>query len=314
MNNIKRYIITEENERFLEYMEDINATTILSEFLEDYEDYVSKGGKIGTQISDSYKEKWYPLISAEQLKNAYLEQMNKGKLYNYSKIVYQWFGIIMRNAARLIGNTELAGHSSSCYIDMDYFVYQYNSIVSKYGKKKAEKKIIDKYNQDSKQLNMYSDDEAYNDINNGSYEKENEPNKIQELEIGDVEEYPIKKEYEDESFTYGMEIEFEDGKTVDLIEYIYYIMGDWMEAPDGSDAYSDFGIDPLMEIIDEYDGSSTSPEECIVLINRALDITHCRGDMASMFIEGGTATLTKISNEAVLKNNRKMISEKYIFN
>lgn len=68
----------------------------------------------------------------------------------------------------------------------------------------------------------------------------------------------------------------------------------WAVLPDGSDAYSDYGLEPLYEICQEYD-ENKSPEEIIVLVNKALDITHCRGDLASAFIIGGAKTLSQIS-------------------
>lgn len=68
----------------------------------------------------------------------------------------------------------------------------------------------------------------------------------------------------------------------------------WSLLPDGSDAWSDFGLGPLEKICVEY-SENKSPEEVIVLINKALDITHQRGDLASMFIVGGSKTLTAIS-------------------
>ena len=71
---------------------------------------------------------------------------------------------------------------------------------------------------------------------------------------------------------------------------------DWIKLPDGSDAWSDYGLQPLEEICQEYN-ENMSPEEVIVLINRALDVTHQRGDLASAFIVGGSKTLSDISNK-----------------
>ena len=82
----------------------------------------------------------------------------------------------------------------------------------------------------------------------------------------------------------------------DMCEYLdnngFY---DWTKLPDGSDAWSDYGLQPLAEICQEYN-ENMSPEEVIVLINRALDVTHQRGDLASAFIVGGSKTLSEISN------------------
>lgn len=79
---------------------------------------------------------------------------------------------------------------------------------------------------------------------------------------------------------------------------------DMMTLPDGSDAWSDYGIRPLEEIIEQYD-ESLEPEKVLVLINRALDVTHQRGDLASAFIEGGRSTLSSISNNGYVNENIK---------
>lgn len=74
---------------------------------------------------------------------------------------------------------------------------------------------------------------------------------------------------------------------------------DWMTCPDGSDAWSDFGIEPIEKLLAEYRENS-SPEETIVIINKVLDVYHQRGDLASIFIEGGSKSLTSISEEQKL--------------
>jgi hypothetical protein len=90
---------------------------------------------------------------------------------------------------------------------------------------------------------------------------------------------------------------------------------DWTKLPDGSDAWSDYGLQPLMEICNEYD-DNMSPEEVIVLINRALDVVHCRGDLASAFINGGSKSLDFISNNTINEivnsiNNMLLTEETY---
>ena len=81
---------------------------------------------------------------------------------------------------------------------------------------------------------------------------------------------------------------------------------DKLKLPDGSDAWSDYGIGPLEELINQYNRNMKS-EEVLVLINKILDITHQRGDLASIFIEGGSKSLTKISY-----NENKEIKKIYI--
>ena len=69
----------------------------------------------------------------------------------------------------------------------------------------------------------------------------------------------------------------------------------WCKLPDGSDAWSDYGLKPLWNIITKID-DNTSKGEKLIAINRCLDVAHQRGDLASAFIEGGRQTCSQISN------------------
>ena len=85
---------------------------------------------------------------------------------------------------------------------------------------------------------------------------------------------------------------------------------DWCKLPDGSDAWSDYGLKPLWDILNEYQENMTA-EQVLVLVNRCLDVYHQRGDLASAFIEGGSSSLTKISNESVDLNETPISDEEY---
>ena len=86
---------------------------------------------------------------------------------------------------------------------------------------------------------------------------------------------------------------------------------DWMQMPDGSDAWSDYGIEPLWKIFEEY-SDDLPPEKVLVLVNRALDVYHQRGDMASIFIQGGSQALSRIAEEIERKGKKIYITEKQI--
>jgi hypothetical protein len=70
---------------------------------------------------------------------------------------------------------------------------------------------------------------------------------------------------------------------------------DWCKLPDGSDGWSDYGIGPIFKVIQEYN-QSMEGWQVLILINRVLDIAHCRGDLASAFIQGGSHSCDYISN------------------
>ena len=106
---------------------------------------------------------------------------------------------------------------------------------------------------------------------------------------------------EEDDFDEEEGVDDEEAATQYLEDNGYYSQ---MVLPDGSDAWSDYGIQPLESIIMEYD-ESLEPEKVLVLINRALDVTHQRGDLASAFIEGGWNTLTRISNGGYVNESIK---------
>jgi hypothetical protein len=64
----------------------------------------------------------------------------------------------------------------------------------------------------------------------------------------------------------------------------------------GHDLISDYALKPLLGIVQEM-WETDCPNKLLVLINRALDITHPRSDIAELFIIGGSDSLTKISNK-----------------
>lgn len=104
---------------------------------------------------------------------------------------------------------------------------------------------------------------------------------------------------------------------INIYDFCYKIgLYDWMIAPDGSDAWSDYGLNPIEKLISEYD-ENQSPEEVLVIINKILDIYHCRGDLASLFVNGGSKALTQVSNGMkeskiinITENQYKLIKNK----
>ena len=113
-----------------------------------------------------------------------------------------------------------------------------------------------------------------------------------------IETYP--EEFENSLKKFGGELN--DDNCYSILDDIG--LYDWMSMPDGSDAWSDYGLPKLEEIISEYDENMT-PEQTIVIINKALDCVHPRGDLSSIFIVGGAKTLSRISEN--VKRNKKIV-------
>ena len=301
---------------FYEYLDEYDVSYVFDSFLEN----------------PHGKQNWGVLINPTMYAKALKEFTKFGTLTNStfpSKYVYQWMGIIMRNTAILRANTEIAGHSSHFpYDEFEDFLYSYfgndRNIESDInGNVKIEitpreviticdgenplikEDAVDKYGQtyfpwitqsDANRLSAKSDIERmeakYGEIGK-HIEIYNQKNRRKKIEI----------DYKNSKFYWCMS-EFE------LLDEIG--MYDWMQMPDGSDAWSDFGIDPLLKIFREYN-EELPPSKVLVLVNRALDVYHQRGDMASIFIQGGSSSLSRIAEDIKREKGKKVyITEKQI--
>jgi hypothetical protein len=64
------------------------------------------------------------------------------------------------------------------------------------------------------------------------------------------------------------------------------------------DKFSDRALRPLQQIAMDLLAAITA-EEKLLLVDRALNIVHCRGDIAACFVEGGENTLNYLKNQGV---------------
>jgi len=68
---------------------------------------------------------------------------------------------------------------------------------------------------------------------------------------------------------------------------------DFLETPYGTPV-SDYGLDPLWKLALQLI-QVASPEEQLLLVDRMLNVVHQRGDLAGLFIEGGSQSLSQLS-------------------
>lgn len=273
------------------------------------------------------KENWGVLINPSMYQKALNEFMRFGKFVSFpTRYIYQWMGIIVKNTCILYANTQLAGHTSMYpYDEVEEFVMTY---------------LGDKYydmSHDELYIKLSEKDFLHICGNNGIYI--NESNGIHKdgqydlfMNQEEVDQYDKEKEeydklkiyrkYKEMADEYSSQMTNRYGIHTDKIDVnikdktIYRITGisdfldkiglyDWMQMPDGSDAWSDYGLKPITDLINQYN-DDMSPEEVIVLINKILDIYHQRGDLSSIFITGGLKSLNKISG-TMSETKRRMI-------
>ena len=112
----------------------------------------------------------------------------------------------------------------------------------------------------------------------------------------------------DGKFTDWKQKKYEETDEEDYLKkYKFYVCYEYMNEvfnlddllpkfSNGQDTISDYGLEPLEKLMKEMSEQDT-PEEIIVTLNKIMDVSHQRGDLAELFIEGGSKTLSYISNE-----------------
>jgi hypothetical protein len=240
-------------------------------------------------------------------------------------------GIIMRNTAILIANTNIAGHSSHFpYDDFEEFLQEYfgnnRDIDVKYhGTVKIEITPQEAISLSNEDINPLMTEEAVDKYGQtyfpwvtqsdaDRFAAQADINKMV-TNYGEIVEYI--EEYNNSHRREKITINQKNGKiywAMDIFDFIDKIgLFDWMMMPDGSDAWSDYGIDPLLKILEEYN-ENLPPEKVLVLVNRALDVYHQRGDMASIFIQGGSKALSRIAEEVERNTIKVYITEQQLIN
>ena len=292
-----------EESPFYKYLEEYDESYVLNKFAEN----------------PHGKQDWGVLINPSMYEKALQEFTQYGCFQRFpTKYIYQWMGIIMRNTAILIANTNLAGHSNSFsydtfldfietyYNDRNVFLDDNNDVWLEISGKEillfmSKNRVKFPINEENGIHKDGQYDLFMNQDQVDSYDKKKEELKQARLKTKRTASYNKKiqtaiNDINQDDCQYR--IESKDGRyylVSSMFDFLNDIgLYDWMVMPDGSEAWSDFGLEPLMEIIKEYN-SDLSPEKVIVIVNKALDVYHQRGDMSSIFVEGGTKALSKIS-------------------
>ena len=306
-----------EEHPYFEYLDEYDANFVFNEFLEN----------------PNGKQSWGVLINPDMYSKALSEFTKYGKLTNFPvKYIYQWMGIIMRNTAILKANTSIAGHSQWFpEEEFEDFVISYfnnsreveaanhdeikvelspNDVMKLYNDEfNALNEAVDKYGQ------TYFPWMSQDDVDRVVAQQDLARQKAKfEQVYGDVERYI--EEFNKKSRLHGkIEIDYNTNKlywVVDSMNFLDLIgFYDWMMMPDGSDAFSDFGIEPLERILSEYN-EDLPAEKVLVIVNKALDVYHQRGDMASIFVVGGSKALNQIAEEIKKSGKKVYITEEQL--
>ena len=299
---------------FYDYLEDYDANYVFNEFLSNHNE----------------KQSWGVLINPNMYAKALREFTQYGRLVKFPpRYVYQWMGIIMKNTAILKANTDIAGHSQWFpYDEFENFINSYFKNNREIGINGDDVKIelspedviklceedfstlneaVDKYGQ------TYFPWISQSDADRMAARQDLERKKAKFSQIyGNIEEY-VAEFNKKSNYKGKIEIDYNTTKLFWLVGHLNFfdLIGfyDWMQMPDGSGAFSDFGIAPLEKILSEYN-ENLSPEKVLVIVNKALDVYHQRGDMASIFVTGGSSALSRIAEHKKRNPKKVYITEK----
>jgi len=83
-------------------------------------------------------------------------------------------------------------------------------------------------------------------------------------------------------------------QTMDSIWEGDYDFGDYIEGPNGQSRISDYGLEPLVNLLAQL-RKEQDYEKKLPIMDKMLNVVHQRSDIAEMFIEGGSNSLSKLS-------------------
>lgn len=90
-----------------------------------------------------------------------------------------------------------------------------------------------------------------------------------------------------------------DGDDDDRVPELQESFTDWaVDLPDGGWRISDYAVPKLLDALALAVEAKTA-EEKLPYLDIALNVVHCRSDLASWFVEGGSSTLVGISGEGL---------------
>lgn len=117
------------------------------------------------------------------------------------------------------------------------------------------------------------------------------------------------KEHEDDAEMDGVDIK---NNLMEILKEHFYFY--YSTDSNGNDIMSDFGTDPLVQLAFQL-AKESEAEKKVVIIDKMLNVVHQRSDLASWFIEGGSAALSDISgymsDEKYSWDSKSNISGKY---
>jgi len=235
---------------------------ILTEEVDTIDDWYSLENELTRDIFymiKNHEKITFELMPKTQYLNALKEFMKYGSFMRFpERVIFGWKQLLLENIAKLEILTSIAGHTAHFPYDDFYDTFD------------SEKEI---------ETNQY-------DLFTGGIENKTIDGEFTKWAKEKYEETGDKKYIKKYQFNPIYEFLDEVYKMDEVLPL--FSNGQWV--------LSDYGLKPLFELGEEII-KQKDPDEIIVTINRILDVAHQRSDIAELFIEGGSKSLTAITND-----------------
>jgi len=211
-------------------------------------------------IIDGKKEQPWEVIPIELIKRIWMEYAMHNVI-RYKKMeekLYQMSDLIVTNIVKLYVNTVLSGHTSESVKDA---VMEGGYCFKKESENQEEEQQDDEMKTADPSLFPVQYVPPIHKLKPGDYNSNEDCTILPFTE----DEYQVKSE-----------------------DYIYD--KNW-----GQYRISDYAMEPLIKLANEL-LLSTTAEEQLILIDRVFNVVHSRGDIASLFVKGGSYALSELAD------------------
>lgn len=210
-----------------------------------------------SDIASGTKIKFFK-IKPNQYKRALTEFMRFREFLRFPvKYIFKWKDLMLYNVALLDTLTSIHGHTS--YFPYEEFYDRFNYSESYKSKQ---------YDLFTKDLTEVNPDGYYTTWAKNKYKETGNKDYLRENDWNSIYDFLDNELNIDDSVPF-----FSNGQPV----------------------LTDYGLTPLLDL-SHILVNQEDPGEILVTINKMLDISHQRSDLAELFIEGGSASLDFISN------------------
>ena len=238
---------------------------------------------------DFTKTIYWPVVPFNPLKKVWEDYIRYGFVRN-EKVLEKIERIMVNGVIRLDAFTYLHGHTSEnpeyeYEENIGYFVDEYMKC---FRKKHPDPNAKERQHYHPDQLQFDFDDET-----GKGYKAGEEQDTVDTRCDNQYDNIKFLDEFIDDNNLYNLSDEELRNKLMDVMDerFTEYYSTD---PKSGHQFISDYGLKPLQELVVKL-RNEPKPEQRLVIVDKMLNVVHMRSDLASWFVQGGSASLSSLS-------------------